>query len=151
VAAITAVPIDFVSPLRMLDRPTSLLGLTRKLHELVSRIKALLRRPGHALGITLEAGNLALDTIGRDVRVNLTPLALRHQELAILEMLMRRLGRVVPKSVLQEKLYAMDREPDSDAIPVHVSNLRRRLAEAGASAVIHTVRGIGYLLAEPPG
>jgi DNA-binding response OmpR family regulator len=117
--------------------------------ELVSRIKALLRRPGNALGITLEAGNLALDTIGRDVRVDSRPLGLRHQELAILEILMRRLGRVVPKTVLQEKLYGMDREPDSDAIPVHVSNLRRRLAEGGASPAIHTVRGIGYLLAEP--
>lgn len=117
--------------------------------EVVSRIRALLRRPGHALGIILEAGNLALDAIGRDVRVDSTPLVLRHQELAILELLMRRLGRVVPKAVLQEKLYGMDGEPDSDAIPVHVSHLRRRLAEAGANPVIHTVRGIGYLLAAP--
>ncbi len=119
--------------------------------ELVSRIKALLRRPGHALGMTLEAGNLAFDTIGRDVRVDTTPIALRRQELAILELLMRRLGRVVPRAVLEEKLYGMDDEPESNAIPVHVHHLRRRLAEAGASPVIHTVRGIGYLLVEQPG
>jgi DNA-binding response OmpR family regulator len=118
--------------------------------ELVSRIKALLRRPGHALGVTLEAGNLSLDTIGRDVRVGTTPITLRRQELAILELLMRRLGRVVPREVLQEKLYGMGVEPESDAISVHVYNLRRSLASAGARPVIHTVRGIGYLLAEKP-
>lgn len=118
--------------------------------ELVSRIKALLRRPGHALGMTLEAGNLAFDTVGRDVRVAATAILLRRQELAILEMLMRRVGRVVPKAVLEEKLYGMDEEPDSNAIPVHVHHLRRRLAEAGANPIIHTVRGIGYLLVEPP-
>jgi DNA-binding response OmpR family regulator len=119
--------------------------------ELVSRIKALLRRPGHALGMTLEAGNLAFDTIGRDVRVDATAIALPRQELAILELLMRRLGRVVPRAVLEQKLYGMDEEPESNAIPVHVHHLRRRLADAGASPVIHTVRGIGYLLIEQSG
>jgi DNA-binding response OmpR family regulator len=118
--------------------------------ELVSRIKALLRRPGHALGMTLEAGNLAFDTIGRDVRVDTTPITLPRQELAILEFLMRRLGRVVPRSVLEEKLYGMDEEPESNAIPVHVHHLRRKLIKAGATPVIHTVRGIGYLLVEQP-
>lgn len=119
--------------------------------ELVSRIKALLRRPGHALGMTLEAGNLAFDTVGRDVRVNATPILLRRHELAILELLMRRLGRVVPRAILEEKLYGMDEELESNAIPVHVHHLRRRLSEAGASPVIHTVRGIGYLLIEQAG
>src|SRR3984893_4649783 len=119
--------------------------------ELVSRIKALLRRPGHALGMTLEAGNLAFDTIGRDVRVDTIPIALPRQELAVLEYLMRRLGRVVPKTVLEEKLYGMDEEPESNAIPVHVHHLRRRLADAGARPGIHTVRGIGYFLIAPSG
>jgi DNA-binding response OmpR family regulator len=59
---------------------------------------------------------------------------------------MRRLGRVVPKAVLEEKLYGMDEELESNAIPVHIHYLRRKLAEAGATAEIHTVRGIGYLL-----
>ncbi len=117
--------------------------------ELIARVKALLRRPGHALGATLEAGNLAFDTIGRDVRVGPVALSLPRQELAILEHLMRRLGRVVPKALLEEKLYGMGEELESNAIPVHVHHLRRKLAEAGASPEIHTVRGIGYLLSEP--
>jgi DNA-binding response OmpR family regulator len=71
----------------------------------------------------------------------------RH-ELAILEHLMRRMGRVVPRAVLEEKLYGMDEPLESNAIPVHVHHLRRKLAEVGATPVIHTVRGIGYLLAD---
>jgi len=116
--------------------------------ELVSRIKALLRRPGSALGTLLEAGNLVFDTIGRDVRVGTAPLAMPRHELAILEHLMRRLGRVVPRAVLEEKIYGMEQELESNAIPVHVHHLRRKLADAGATPVIHTVRGIGYLLVE---
>ena len=116
--------------------------------ELIARTKALLRRPGQALGTVLEAGNILFDTIGRDVRVEAVMLALPRQELAILEHLMRRLGRVVPKNVLEEKLYGIDEELGSNAIPVHVHHLRRKLAEAQATAEIHTVRGIGYVLVD---
>jgi DNA-binding response OmpR family regulator len=116
--------------------------------ELVARTKALLRRPGGALGKTLQAGNIAFDTIGRDVRVGGAPLPLPRRESAILEHLMRRLGRVVPKAVLEEKLYGIDDELESNAIPVHVHHLRRKLCEAGAGAEIHTVRGVGYLLSD---
>jgi DNA-binding response OmpR family regulator len=119
--------------------------------ELIARTKALLRRPGQALGTVLEAGNIIFDTIGRDVRVEAVMLALPRQELAILEHLMRRLGRVVPKNVLEEKLYGIDEELGSNAIPVHVHHLRRKLAEAQATAEIHTVRGIGYVLADKAG
>src|SRR5436309_13029599 len=116
--------------------------------ELVARTKALLRRPGHALGTTLEAGNVLFDTIGRDVRIHGETLALARQELSVLEHLMRRLGRVVPKAVLEEKLYGIDDELGSNAIPVHVHHLRRKLTESGATCAIHTVSGIGYLLTE---
>ena len=119
--------------------------------ELIARTKALLRRPGQALGTVLEAGNIAFDTIGRDVRVGDAVLTLPRQELAILEHLMRRLGRVVPKALLEEKLYGIDDELGSNAIPVHVHHLRRKLTEADATQEIHTVRGIGYLLVAKAG
>jgi DNA-binding response OmpR family regulator len=61
---------------------------------------------------------------------------------------MRRLGRVVPKAVLEEKLYGIDDELTSNAVPVHVHHLRRKLVSASATAEIHTVRGVGYLLIE---
>jgi DNA-binding response OmpR family regulator len=116
--------------------------------ELVARTKALLRRPGGALGTMLKAGNITFDTIGRDVRIGDTSLSLPRRESAILEHLMRRLGRVVPKTLLEDKLYGLDDELESNAIPVHVHHLRRKLVDAGAVAEIHTVRGVGYLLTE---
>ena len=116
--------------------------------ELVARIKALLRRPGGVLGMTLEAGNARLDTIGRELSIGGNPVRLSRRELAILEQLMRRFGRIVPKAVLEEKLYGIDEEPDSNPIPVHVHHLRRQLEAAGASLAIHTVRGVGYILTD---
>lgn len=118
--------------------------------ELVARVKALLRRPGGPLGVRLEAGNVTLDTVGRDVQVGGQVVPLARQEVAILEHLLRRLGRVVPKAVLEEKLYGMGDELESNAIPVHVHHLRRKLIDAHASCAIHTVRGIGYFLEEGP-
>ena len=116
--------------------------------ELIARTKALLRRPGGALGVKLQAGNVVLDTIGRDVRVGELLLQLPRRECTILEHLLRRQGRVVPKTVLEEKLYGIDEELESNAVPVHVHHLRRKLQDAQATAEIHTVRGIGYLLTE---
>ena len=116
--------------------------------ELIARIKALLRRPGGVLGITLDAGNVRLDTVGRELTIAGVPVRLSRQELAVLEQMMRRFGRIVPKAVLEEKLYGMDEEPDSNTIPVHVHYLRRQLDTARADVAIHTVRGVGYILSE---
>jgi DNA-binding response OmpR family regulator len=116
--------------------------------ELIARVKALLRRPGGALGATLQAGNVVFDTIERHVDVGATALVLTRREGAVLEHLMRRLSRVVPKAVLEEKLYGIDDELASNAIPVHVHHLRRKLLEVNSTVEIHTVRGVGYLLTE---
>jgi len=116
--------------------------------ELIARTKALLRRPGGALGTILKAGNIAFDTIGRDVRCAERTLDLTRRETAILEHLMRRVGRVVPKALLEDKLYGIDEELESNAIPVHVHHLRRKLMDNAATIEIHTVRGVGYLLVE---
>jgi len=116
--------------------------------EVTARIKALLRRPEGVLGTTLRSGNIAFDTIGRDVRIGETVLVLPRRESAILEHLMRRAGRVVPKAVLEDKLYGIDDELGSNAIPVHVHHLRRKLLDRGATVEIHTVRGVGYLLVD---
>ena len=116
--------------------------------ELVARIKALLRRPGGALGTILQAGNVAFNTIMHEVTVGGVYLALPRRESATLEHLMRRFGRVVPRAVLEDKLYGIDDLIESNAVPVHVHHLRRKLLEAGATVEIHTVRGMGYLLEE---
>jgi DNA-binding response OmpR family regulator len=96
----------------------------------------------------LVAGNISFDTIGRDVRVGSISVLLTRREAAILEHLMRRLGRVVPKTLLEERLYGIDDELESNAIPVHIHHLRRKLLDAAGTAEIHTVRGLGYVLTD---
>jgi DNA-binding response OmpR family regulator len=116
--------------------------------ELVARLKALLRRPGAALGRVLEAGNLQLDTVNRAVEIGGQPLVLGRRELALLELLLRRAGRVVAKSAIEDGLYGFDEAASANSVEAHVSRLRKKLEAAGASFSIHTVRGVGYLLAE---
>ena len=118
------------------------------LEELVARVRALLRRPGGALGMTLTAGNVSFDSIAREVRVSDAPINISRREMGVLEQLMRRYDRVVPKDVLEEKLYGFEDEVASNSVEVHISRLRKRLAGAGADVRIHTLRGIGYLLSK---
>jgi DNA-binding response OmpR family regulator len=114
--------------------------------ELVSRVRALLRRPNAVLGVRLELGNLALDTVSRQTTVNSARVVLPPRETALLELLLRRQGNVVTRETLEQSLYDFGTILGSNALEVLVHRLRRRLAEAGARAVIHTLRGVGYLL-----
>jgi len=118
------------------------------MEELAARVRALLRRPGGILGQTLTAGNLSFDTTSREVRVGESPISISQREMGVLEQLMRRSGRVVPKDTLEEKLYGFDDEITSNSVEVHISRLRKRLCGADAGIHIHTLRGVGYLLAE---
>nr|ABM53484.1 putative two component transcriptional regulator winged helix family [uncultured bacterium CBNPD1 BAC clone 67] len=121
------------------------------IEELIARVRAVLRRPGGALGQELRAGDIIYDAIERVVIIGARNLVLPRHELATLECLMRRLGRVVTREILIDALYGRDGEPASNAVPVHIHNLRRKLQEAGAQARIITFRGLGYMLrAEPP-
>jgi DNA-binding response OmpR family regulator len=117
------------------------------LEELVARLQALLRRPGNLLGLALRLGNLTLDTVARQVFVDERPIAFSAREVAVLEHLLRRSGRVVAKLQLETSLYGPS-EVGSNAVEVHVHRLRRHLAETGASVQVHTVRGVGYLIGE---
>jgi DNA-binding response OmpR family regulator len=118
------------------------------MEELVARVRALLRRPGGVLGVTLTAGNISFDTTAREVRINDKPVAISRREMGVLEQLMRRYGRVVPKDVIEDKIYGFDEVVTSNSVEAHISRLRKRLEKAGASVSIHTLRGVGYLLSE---
>ena len=117
--------------------------------ELIARLRALLRRPGHVLGAVLTAGNVTLDTVARNAAVAGSPLNLSRHEMATLEQLMRRQGRLVPKDILFDNVYGADGPPETNTIPVHVHHLRRQLAALRATIEIETHRGLGYLLAVP--
>lgn len=118
------------------------------LEELVARLRALLRRPGNLLGDSLELGNVILDTVARQVLVGDQPIFFSPREIAVLEHLLRRSGRVVGKTLLENNLYGLSQEVGSNAVEVYVHRLRKRFAEVDASVQIHTLRGIGYLIAE---
>ena len=114
--------------------------------ELVARVRALLRRPSGGLGMVLTFGNLSFDIVARETRIGEAALQLSRRETDLIEHLMRRAGRVVPKRFLEETLYGFDDEVSSNTIEATVSRLRKRLQTGGAGVAVHTVRGVGYLL-----
>ena len=116
--------------------------------ELAARLRALLRRPGQALGGVLVAGNLQLQTFSRQVMVNGTTVRFPVREVEALELLMRREGQVVTKGTLEDSLYGLTKNVTLNSIEVLISRLRRRLGSIGAGCTIHTLHGIGYMLKE---
>jgi DNA-binding response OmpR family regulator len=108
------------------------------LEELVARPKALLRRPGHLLGLSLKLGNLTLDTAARQVFVDDKAVTFSAHELAVLEHLLCRNGKVVTKSQLENIVYGPTQDVGSNAVEVHTHRLRRHLVDIGASVVKHT-------------
>ncbi len=114
--------------------------------ELVARLEALLRRPGQLLGRSLELGNLVFDTVGRQLFIGGEPQTLSARELAVLEILLRRAGRVVSKRAVEDQIFGLSGDVGSNAVEVYVHRLRKSLQDLGASAAIHTIRGVGYLI-----
>lgn len=116
--------------------------------EVLARIQALLRRPPSLLGRALKLGNLVLVTDERRAFIGDVPLPLSGREVSVLEMLMRRSGRVVPKKFLEDQLFGLAPDIASNALEVYVHRIRKQLGQAGATVRVHTVRAIGYLIAE---
>jgi DNA-binding response OmpR family regulator len=115
------------------------------MQELIARLRALLRRPGAALGRTLTLGSVQLDTSARIATVAGTQLDLTRSELIVLEALLRSQGRVISKERLAECLYNFEQERSANSVETQVHRLRRKLAAAGADVSIRTFRGLGYL------
>jgi two-component system response regulator TctD len=115
--------------------------------ELLARLEALLRRPGQLLGRSLQVGNVAFDTESRQAFIDDKPQVFSARETAVLELLMRRKDRVVSKKLVEDQIFGLSAEVASNAVEVYVHRLRKQLSEHGAKVVIHTVRGIGYLIA----
>ncbi len=115
--------------------------------ELKARISALLRRPGALLGMELSLANLAYDTQSKQASVDGGPLKLSAREGQLLELLMRRQDKVVPKASVENELFGLDDEFESNAVEVYVHRLRKRLQDGKAGVTIHTIRGVGYMLA----
>jgi DNA-binding response OmpR family regulator len=117
--------------------------------ELLARVRALVRRASGAVDTTrLKLGNLSLDILKREViradkKINLQP-----REFALLEYLMRNAGRVVSKTIIMEHVYNYDFDPQTNVVDVLVCRLRNKIDKDFEKKMIHTVRGIGYVIEE---
>lgn len=116
------------------------------LEELLARLRAVLRRPSGLQSHQIRAGRLVFDVDHREASIDGHPLELPRRELLVLEALVRRMGRTVLRSSLEDAVYNFDDEIQSNALDTHISRLRRKLADANAGVEIHGIRGVGYLL-----
>jgi two-component system, OmpR family, response regulator MprA len=118
--------------------------------ELKARLRALLRRStGVEEPDTLSFEELRLDGARHGVSVGAQFVELTRTEYQLLELLMRNARRVLPHALIYERVWGYDFGPASNSLRVYVGYLRRKLERAGARPLVHTVRGVGYVLREP--
>jgi two-component system response regulator QseB len=110
------------------------------LDELIARIRAVLRRHAGAASPLLSSGDVVLDPVRREVTLRGEPVPLSAREFAVLEALLRKPGAVLSRARLEESVYGWGEEVASNAIEVHLHNLRKKLG----TGVIRNVRGVGY-------
>lgn len=115
---------------------------------LEARVRSLLRRASSTPAPVLRHGALSLDTVGRRVEIDGVGVDLSAREVALLETLLLRAGRVVSKEALLEKLYGAEEHAGENAVEVFVHRLRRKLEPAGVA--IRTIRGLGYMIDKIP-
>jgi len=118
--------------------------------ELKARLRALLRRTGpESDGEELSFAEVRLDAERHGASVGEQFAELTRTEYQLLELLLRNPRRVLPHSVIYDRVWGYDFGAASNALRVYVGYLRRKLQQAGARPLIHTVRGVGYVLREP--
>ena len=117
------------------------------LHELGARLRALVRRSHGQPRETLTAQDVVLDPAARTVRRAGEDVSLSAREFDLLHTFMLNAGRVLSREQIEQHLYSWGQEVESNAIEVHVHHLRRKLG----SALIQTIRGVGYMLSKNPG
>ena len=115
--------------------------------ELLARVEVLQRRTAvNEAPTRLHAGDLEMDLVSRKVTRGGQPIELTAREFRLLEYLLRHAGQVVTRTMLLENVWDLHFDPQTNVIDVHVSRLRQALDRDGASPLIHTVRGSGYVL-----
>ena len=117
--------------------------------ELLARVRSLLRR-GSAVAqeTSLQLADLRLDLIRRRVERGSQRIDLTAKEFALLEMLLRRQGEVLPKSLIASQVWDMNFDSDTNVIEVAIRRLRLKIDDDFPNKLIHTVRGMGYVLEE---
>ena len=118
------------------------------LRELQARLRALLRRTGDEddSAETLRFGDLVLDPVAHEVHRGERPVELSKTEFLLLELFMKHPRQVLTRSTIFENVWGYDFGPTSNALGVYIGYLRRKTEEGGEPRLLHTVRGIGYVL-----
>ena len=116
--------------------------------ELRARLQSLIRRAGGAASPQLQAGDLVLDMVTREVRQGGRRITLTNREYQVLEYLMHNRGRVLSRSMIEEHVWGYDYQGLSNTVDVHITRLRRKLDTPGRPSIIETVRGAGYRLVD---
>jgi two-component system response regulator MprA len=120
------------------------------LEELLARLRALLRRSGGSLTKVLKVADLEMDTGSREVRRGGTPIELTKTEFDLLELLMSNAEIVLTRDTIYERIWGYDFETSSNSLDVYIGYLRRKTELDGAAPrLIHTVRGVGYVVRAP--
>ena len=115
--------------------------------ELVARIQALVRRASSIAEPTcLQVGGLSLDVVSRKVYRNEQDIELQPREFMLLEYLMRNTGRVVSKTMIQEHVWDYNFDPQTNVVEARICRLRDKVDRPFDQRLIHTVRGVGYVL-----
>ena len=123
------------------------------LEELRARLRALLRRAASdddGEDAVLTYADLVLDPAARTVHRGNRPIDLTRTEYTLLELLLRNAGRPLPRDVIMDRVWGWESEPTSNSLEVFVGYLRRKTEAAGEPRLIHTVRGVGYVLRSEP-
>ncbi|MEV0687136.1 response regulator transcription factor [Nocardia sp. NPDC050378] len=123
------------------------------LGELVARLRALLRRrsvTGTSNGETIRVGDVTIDLAGHRVRAAGRPVDLTKREFELLAMLARNVGIVLGREQILSTVWGYDFSTDTNVVDVFVSYLRRKLEADGVERVVHTVRGVGFVMREQP-
>ncbi len=116
--------------------------------ELLARIRALLRRPPLQADSVLRVGDLEMDIATRKVSRNGQPVDLTPREFSLLEFLMRHPSQVLTRTQIAEHVWNFDFYNESNVVDVYIGYLRRKIDRGFPYPLIHTVRGVGYLLEE---
>ena len=121
------------------------------IEELLARIRAALRKHGAAATPTaasLSAGPLTMDPDRHEVAVNGTPVELTKKEFDLLQFLLEHKGKVISREVLLDSVWGFDFMGETNSVDVYIRFLRSKIDEAFGIKLIHTVRGVGYVIRE---
>jgi two-component system OmpR family response regulator len=122
-----------------------------ELGELVARVKALLRRTNtDSRAVILKLGDLTVDTISREVQRAGQKFELSAREYRLLEYLLRSAGRVCGRMQILEKVWDYNFDPGTNLVDVYVRRVRDKIDAGFPTSLLHTVRGVGYVMKEQP-